>query len=161
VADKSQRAHLVSIWNLLVKYEPQIHYLQRRPMSTQHLSEAQLRTLLKAGHGLAFDCSEAITLACRLAGLRSPSGPAYPYASGQGNSESMLAYLPHYTTPANAKPGAIVHFGSPDHVGQVLVAGKDPLLGSHGGERGPLKVRLSVERQYHPGPVTFLSIAHL
>jgi hypothetical protein len=39
--------------------------------------------------------------------------------------------------------------------------GADPLLFSHGQERGPFLIPLSVEKRYHVAPYTFLSIAHL
>jgi hypothetical protein len=144
----------------LLAHEPQIHYAQVRPMRTVHLTEQEADTLLAAGHGLTMDCSESVTVLCKWAGLHDPNGLGY---DGQGYTGTLLAHLPHYTRPSAAEIGALVVFGPPpgDHVCMVLMPGDDPVLWSHGSERGPVKVALSVERSFHRAPVTFLSIAAL
>jgi hypothetical protein len=43
------------------------------------------------------------------------------------------------------------------HVALVLEAGSDPLLCSHGQEKGPLAINFSVESRYQPTPATWLS----
>jgi hypothetical protein len=43
------------------------------------------------------------------------------------------------------------------HCAVVLVPGDDPWLCSHGQERGPLGIRFSVESEYQPREVTWLS----
>ena len=160
MATVAQRRHLHELMAYLCEHEPQVHYLQRRPMRLTALSEAQLRTLLDAGHGIAADCSESATALCRWGGLSDPNGMHY---DGWGNSGSMWSHLPHYTNPRHADVGALVTFGpsGADHAAMVYTPGADPLLWSHGAEAGPRLVRFSVERAVHRAPVTFLSIAHL
>jgi hypothetical protein len=41
----------------------------------------------------------------------------------------------------------------------VLEAGDDPLLCSHGRERGPVEIRFSTESRYQPATVTWLGAA--
>ena len=160
VATLAQRAHLHALMRWLHDHEPQIHYAQIRPMSTAHLREQQLATLLEAEHSITMDCSEAVTLLCRLGGLADPNGRGY---DGQGFTGTMLDHLPHYTRPSGAGTGALVVFGPGhgDHVAMVYTPGPDPLLWSHGAENGPRLVRLSAERAVHRPPVTFLSVAAL
>jgi len=144
----------------LLEHEPQIHYAQIRPMRTVALSEAQLDTLLNHGHGITMDCSEAVTCLCKWAGLHDPNGLGY---DGSGFTGTMLAHLPHYSNPTAAGIGALCVYGPPpgDHVAMVMQPGDDPVMWSHGGEGGPLRVRWSVERAAHRKPYTFLSITHL
>jgi hypothetical protein len=144
-----------------VAHEPLIHYAQMRPMRTAHYHEQELADLFDAvGHTIAMDCSEGVTLLCRLAGLRDPNGAGY---DGSGYTGTLLAHLPHYTKPSGADVGALVVFGpgAGDHVAMVDTPGSDPLLWSHGAENGPRLVRLSVEKAVHRPPTTFLSIAAL
>lgn len=144
----------------LLEHEPQVHYAQQRPMDTTRISEPILRAMLTAGHGITMDCSEAVTALCKWAGLRDPNGLGY---NGYGYTGTLLATLPHYTDPRRARVGALVVYGpgTGEHVSMVLERGSDPLLWSHGLEGGPVKVRLSQQRQYHARPVTFLAIANL
>jgi hypothetical protein len=160
MATPAQRAHLAASMRYLLAHEPQIHYAQVRPMRTIGLTEQEADTLLENGHGLTMDCSESVTVLCKWAGLHDPNGLGY---DGSGFTGTMLAHLPHYTRAASANVGALVVFGPPpgDHVCMVLTPGDDPVLFSHGSEAGPRKIALSVERQYHRAPVTFLSIAAL
>jgi len=149
----------------LIAHEPQVHYAQVRPMRTVHLTETQLDTLLAHSGSVTMDCSESVTALCRWAGLHDPNGAGY---DGQGNTLTLYHHLPHYTNPAHALVGALVVFGAPSrplsrqHVCMVMEPdAHDPLLFSHGQERGPLAVRLSVERAVHDDAGTFCSIAHL
>jgi hypothetical protein len=164
VATAAQRTHLAASMRYLLEHEPQIHYAQVRPMRTVHLTEQEADTLLATGHGLTMDCSESVTLLCRWAGLHDPNNAGY---DGQGNTMTLYHALPHYTRPSAAEVGAMVVFAAPDyplsrqHVCMVMTPGPDPLLWSHGQERGPLAVRYSVEKAYHAPPATFLSIAAL
>ncbi len=121
--------------------------------------------IVLSGNHLWLDCSEAGTLICKLAGLQDPNGWKY---GGWGNTQTILDNdnLQHYTNPNGAQVGAIVIFGveqplSKQHLCLVLEPGPDPLLWSHGQEAGPLKIRLSDERRFHPGPFAFVSIATL
>jgi hypothetical protein len=160
MATEAQRIHLLALMKYLLAHEPQIHYAQIRPMRTVRLSEAQLHTLLHAGHSITMDCSEAVTCLCKWAGLRDPNGLHY---DGSGYTGTMLAHLSHYSDPAKAHVGALVVFGPPpgDHVCMVMRRGSDPMLWSHGSEGGPRRVPFSVERAVHRKPATFLSISPL
>lgn len=147
----------------LVKNEPKVHYAQVRPMVTRSIKTlVQLHNAVNSRAGLTMDCSESVTLLCKLAGLNDPNGLGY---NGAGNTETMLHHLPHYYNAKSAGVGALVVFGtghlSTEHVCMVRRPGADPLLWSHGQERGPILLPLSVEKRYHVPPYTFLSIAHL
>ena len=148
------------LMDMLVQHEPLIHYKQIRPMTTRVLTEQQLVDLFAAKKTISMDCSESVTLICRLAGLADPNGLAY---NGRGFTGTMLDHLKHYTSPVAADVGALVVFGpgEGDHVCMVRKRGKDPLLFSHGQERGPFYVHLSDERRAQKPPTTFLSIAKL
>lgn len=160
MATDAQRAHLHALMAWTVEQEPLIHYAQVRPMRTRGFREQELATLFDAGHSIAMDCSEGVTLLCRLAGLADPNGQGY---DGTGYTGTLLSHLPHYTKPGAAAIGALVVFGpdTGDHVAMVYTAGSDPLLWSHGAENGPRLVRLSVEKAVHRAPTTFLSVAAL
>ena len=110
-----------------------------------------------------------VTMICHIAGLKDPNGDRY---RSDGFTGTLLAYAAKrdaiYTNPKGAGIGAIVIFGPgtgehaclvrrPDH----RATNPNPLLYSHGQERGPIFISLSAERQFQPAPVTFLSIANL
>src|SRR4051812_8894659 len=100
-------------------HEPQIHYRQARPMHTRDYREQAIADILAADHGsLTMDCSEAVTLLCRLAGLADPNGNGY---NGLGFTGTLLKTLPHYATPSHAEVGALVVYGPGDgeHVSMV------------------------------------------
>lgn len=168
MATHAQRIHMRSIMDMLLAYEPLVHYEQHRPMRTTGVREQQLVNAFRHRASVRIDCSEAVCLVCRLAGLADPTGNNYNY-NGYGNTQSMLnnPALPHYTNYAAAQMGALVIFGphgdaTKQHVCLVYEpSSSDPLLWSHGQERGPLTISLSDERKYHAPPVTFLSIANL
>jgi len=158
-----QRGELASLMDYLIGQEPRVHYGQIRPMPTAHIKNlVQLHQEIVSPKGVTMDCSESVTLICRLAGLRDPNGLGY---NGDGNTETMLGHLRHYYNPGSAGVGALVVFGvgrlSTEHVCMVRRTGSDPMLFSHGQERGPIYLPLSVERKYHVPPYTFLSIAAL
>jgi hypothetical protein len=144
----------------LLGREPAIHYAQIRPMRTIHYSERQVTNLLDHGGRITMDCSEAVTCLCKWAGLHDPNGFHF---NSYGFTGSLLANLRHYYDPDAALVGALVVYGpgTGHHVSMVLEPGHDPLLWSHGREAGPVRVRLSDQRQQQPAPVTFLSIARL
>ena len=147
----------------LVRHEPNVHYAQVRPMVTRSIHTlVELHTAVERSKGLTMDCSESVTLLCKLAGLKDPNGLNY---NGAGWTGTLLDHLPHYYAATSAGIGALVVFGvgnpSREHVCMVRRTGSDPLLFSHGQERGPFFIPLSVEKRYHSAPYTFLSIAHL
>ena len=160
MATPAQRAHAGAIMDFLVAHEPLVHYKQIRPMPTRTLLEQQLADLFAAKKTITMDCSESVTLICRLAGLDDPNGNGY---NGRGFTGTLLDNLKHYTSPLAADVGALVVFGpgTGDHVCMVRKRGRDPLLFSHGMERGPFYVHLSDERRVQKPPVTFLSIKKL
>lgn len=160
MATAGQRVHLHFLMRYLLTKEPQIHYKQVRPMRTTHFTEQHLTQLLDHGGEITMDCSEAVTCLCKWAGLSDPNGRGY---DGSGYTGTLLANLRHYANPAKAKTGALVVFGpgSGEHVCMVLDAAPDPILWSHGQERGPIAVKFSAERAAHKPPAVFLSIARL
>ena len=126
--------------------EPQIHYEQTRPIDGhQHPSKLPLRT----------DCSGFVTLCYEWAGAGDPNGLAF---SGLGYTGTLLTGCRRIPKSA-VQAGDLVIWGpSPGHhVALVLEPGDDPLLASHGQEKGPIAIRFSVETKYQPGPVTWLS----
>lgn len=159
MATGAQREHLKAAMLFLIAHEPLVRYAQIRPMRTAHLYEQQTADLFAAKRSITMDCSESVTLLCRWAGLQDPNGRGY---DGYGFTGSLLSSLPHIQQK-DIGVGSLVVFGSGTghHVCMVLEPDSDPLLFSHGSERDPTKVRLSVERQYQPPGVVFLSIAHL
>jgi hypothetical protein len=163
VATAAKRRELAALMDYLVRQEPRVHYGQVRPMGSRSIKNlAQLHTKIAGPRGITLDCSEIVTLICKLAGLADPNGLRY---DGAGNTETMLGHLPHYYSARSAGIGALVVFGvghlATEHVCMVRRPGADPLLFSHGQERGPFLIPLSVEKRYHVAPYTFLSIAHL
>lgn len=161
------RQALAAIWRLAIEHANLCGYPTndvRGPLdaATWALDEAEFTDVLESGHEVTFDCTQTITQFCRYAGLKDPNGLNY---SRCGYTGTMLdnPELTHYTNPLAAQVGAIVIFGpgTGEHGAQVIEAGQDPLLGSHGEARNCGPVRLSVERTFHKPPVTFLSIAHL
>ena len=129
-----------------INNEPQIHYEQRRPMDgVDQPRKLPLRT----------DCSGFSTLCYKWAGAPDPNGQNY---NGQGYTGTMLQHGRQIAKSA-VQPGDLVVWGpNPGHhVALVLEGGADPLLCSHGQEKGPFPIRFSEETKFQPGPVTWLS----
>jgi cell wall-associated NlpC family hydrolase len=126
--------------------EAAIHYQQLRPMD----GLAQPRKL-----PLQTDCSGFVTLCYKWAGAPDPNGCGF---NGQGYTGTMLQRCTHISKSA-AKVGDLVVWGPPPgrHVAMMIEAGPDPLLVSHGQEKGPCAVRFSAACQYQPTPVTWLT----
>ena len=153
MASPAQRQHLAKLMRALIAHEPQVHYAQIRPMRSIHLKAP--------AYPMTLDCSEAVTCLCKWVGLKDPNGLGY---NGRGYTGTLLDHLPHYHDPARAMVGALVVFGpgTGAHVAMVLEPDhRNPLLFSHGQERGPLAIRLHDEAEAHQPPATFLSIAAL
>lgn len=162
MATTTQRAKMHQVMDLLVAHEPAVHYREDRPMHTRTISTYH-ELAVELAKGISMDCSESVTLICRLGGLKDPNGLGF---NGTGNTQVMYDHLPHYVKPQGAAVGALVFFGIPgqlptQHVCMVYKPGGDPLLFSHGQERGPVLIRLSDESKYHEGHPVFLSIAKL
>jgi hypothetical protein len=160
------RVKIHELLELLIAHRAQLGYPEgdvrgARDAATFSLDREQALRWLKDGHELTFDCSGCATCVFKWTpGLRDPNGLNYRH---QGYTGTMLAHLPHYHYPADARIGALVVFGpgTGDHVAQVLEPGRDPWLFNHGRSKESGPVRLSVEREAHRAPVTFLSVASL
>ena len=102
---------------------------------------------------LTTDCSGFVTLCYFLAGAPDPNGLAY---DGEGWTGTLLR---HMTQIAEPSAGDVVVFGAypGHHAAIVLARGDDPLLASHGQERGPVEVRFSTESRVQPDGVAWLS----
>lgn len=137
------RVKIVAAARWGIAHEPQIHYGQVRPMPLA-------RTL-----PLTTDCSGFVTLCFFLAGAPDPNGLGY---GGQGWTGTLLRHLSPTEAP---RRGDVVVWGAYPgrHCAIVLEPGEDPLLCSHGQERGPVEIRFSTESRYQPAAVTWLSAA--
>jgi hypothetical protein len=140
------RQHVVDNARWGIANEPQIHYRQSRPIDGLH----EPRKL-----PLYTDCSGFSTLCYAWAGAADPNGQGY---SGQGFTGTLLQHMTRIPQSA-VQPGDLVVWGggTGHHVALVLEGGADPLLCSHGQEKGPFEIRFSVESKYQPAQVTWLS----
>ena len=140
------RDQIVAFARWGIENEPQIHYQQLRPMDG--LDQPQKLPLQT-------DCSGFATLCYKWAGAPDPNGCDF---NGTGFTGTMLKSCRHVLKAA-AKPGDLVIWGDypGHHVCLMLEAGNDPLLVSHGQEKGPFAIRFSEECKYQPTPVSFLS----
>lgn len=145
------RAKIVEFCRWSIAHEAGWHYAQQRPMERLR-TPAQLKQLPRDA-----DCSEHATDAYAYAGGPDPNGNDF---DGTGFTGTMLAHCRHIPR-AQAKPGDLVVFGpgSGRHVVVLLEPGTtaDPLVCSHGQERGPIAIRLSAETAAQPPPATFLT----
>ena len=103
----AQRTLLVKNAEWLIANRQHIGYQQHRPQ--QLLPAALLRAAFNGGERLLYDCSMMLVQAYFLTGLHDPTGFAF---NGDGNTESMLGHLPHYSEAIDAHPGAIVIFNA-------------------------------------------------
>lgn len=129
-----------------IAHEPDVHYQQLRPMDgLHHAFQLPLHT----------DCSGFATLCYAWSGAPDPNGQSF---NGQGYTGTMLQHMRHIPQSA-VQPGDLVVWGPfpGAHVAIVLEHSADPMLCSHGQEKGPLAIRFSVETAYQPQPVSWLS----
>jgi cell wall-associated NlpC family hydrolase len=140
VATVRQKIVTAARWG--IAHEPQIHYGEVRPIP------------LARKLPLTTDCSGFVTLCYFLAGAPDPNGLDY---IGEGWTGTLLRRLDHIPF-ADAQPGDLVVWGAYPgrHVAILLEAGDDPLLCSHGQERGPLAVRFSDEDRWQACKSTWL-----
>jgi cell wall-associated NlpC family hydrolase len=142
------RAAIVAWCKWAIANEPQIHYAQERPMPIKRAVRAL---------PLTTDCSGFATLAYMYAGAPDPNGCGY---NGQGYTGTMLARGRRINLRA-ANPGDLVVFGegTGHHVVVLLESGAsgDPLVASHGQERGPIALRFSEEAKAQPRFYTVLN----
>ena len=133
-----------AIWG--IAHEADIHYQQQRPIDGLH-NARQLP--------LQTDCSGYATLCYSWAGAPDPNGLGY---SGQGYTGTLLQHMTRIPLAAVQAGDLVVWGDAPGHhVAIVLQGGADPLLCSHGQERGPIEIRFSEESKYQPAPVTWLT----
>ena len=136
------RSKIVTAARWGIAHEPQIHYGEIRPMPLGRMLP------------LTTDCSGFVTLCYYLAGASDPNGLGY---GGEGWTGTLLRHL-EQLAPADVRRGDLVVFGRYPgrHCAIVLEPGDDPLLCSHGQERGPVEIRLSTESRFQPATVTWL-----
>jgi cell wall-associated NlpC family hydrolase len=136
----SLRAKIVAAARWGIANEPRIHYGEIRPVP------------LARRLPLTTDCSGFVTICYYLAGAPDPNGLDY---DGQGWTATLLGHLPRTT---ELRRGDIVVWGAYPgrHCAIVLDPGDDPLLASHGQERGPIEIPLSIESRLQPATVTWL-----
>jgi cell wall-associated NlpC family hydrolase len=104
---------------------------------------------------LTTDCSGFATLCYYLGGAPDPNGRGY---DGYGWTGSLLEGMENVDRHAVLAGDLVVWGEYPGHhCAVVLERGDDPLLASHGQERGPLAIRFSEESRYQPREVTWLS----
>jgi hypothetical protein len=128
-----------------IEHEPEIHYGEIRPIP------------LHRRLPLTTDCSGFVTLCYYLAGAPDPNGYRY---SGYGWTGTLLRHL-SAIGPTDVRKGDIVVWGAYPgrHCAIVLEADDDPLLCSHGMERGPIAIRFSAECRHQPPQITWLTHA--
>jgi cell wall-associated NlpC family hydrolase len=137
------RGRIVAAARWGIRNEPRIHYGEVRPFPlSRHLP-------------LTTDCSGFATLCYFLARAPDPNGLAY---DGRGWTGTLMEAMENVDRRA-VLAGDIVVWGEypGHHCAIVLGPGEDPLLASHGRERGPVEIRFSTESRYQPAEVTWLS----
>jgi cell wall-associated NlpC family hydrolase len=139
----SVREEIVGVARWGIRNEARIHYASIRPMP------------LRRALPLTTDCSGFATLCYFLAGAEDPNGLDY---IGQGYTGTMLRHMRHVGRAA-VQGGDLVVWGRYPgrHVAVVLEPGDDPLLCSHGQEKGPIEILFSEESEYQAPPATWLS----
>jgi len=161
MASDSQRAAMRYLMDLLLNHRARVHYAEVRPMRSRSIGTVfELKQRIASPGGLTMDCSESVTLICKLAGLADPNGLGY---DGAGFTGTLLDHLPHYSEAGGAKIGALCVFGpgTGTHVAMVHERGSDPWLFTHGEESDPSLHRLSWMQPGFQPPVTFLNISSL
>jgi cell wall-associated NlpC family hydrolase len=144
----ARRDEIVAVARWGIAHARAIHYAELRPIE---------------GLGrpwqvpLRLDCSGFVTLCYAWAGAPDPNGLDY---DGQGYTGTLLAHL--RPVPLDGvQRGDLVVWGRPPgvHTALVLEPGRDPLLCSHGGEKGPLAIRFSAEGSRQPQPAAWLTLS--
>lgn len=138
-----------ALWG--VENEPDIHYTQGAARFAA-LNDPRMLPLNT-------DCSAFFTLCCKWAEVPDPNGYNY---NGLGFTGTLLNNMDEIPLEEAKLGDAIVYGpGTGDHVVMVIntMNKADPLVVSHGQERGPVKVRHSVEVRSHRAPVRVLRLA--
>lgn len=147
-SESDVRASIVKFCEWGIQNAARIHYAQVRPIPVPPPGKLPRLPLVT-------DCSGFATLAYRAAGAPDPNGNGY---DGTGYTGDMLRHL-HRIPRSELQHGDLVCFGEfpGHHVCLVLQGGPDPLLFSHGQERGPFAIRLSAEQRFQGAAPIFLS----
>ncbi len=142
----SVRQRIVAAARWGIENEPNIHYRQSRPIDG---NRAKFKLPLYT------DCSGFVTNCYEWAGGPDPNGLKF---CGKGYTGTLLDACRRIPKSA-VQPGDLVVFGAPpgNHVSLVLEAGDDPLLVSHGQERGPVEIRFSAQARFQAEPAVWLT----
>jgi hypothetical protein len=136
----------------LLAHKAQIGYIQLRPMATQHYYEQPLASAFDYHpfqKVISPDCSEMVTMICRMAGFQDPNGLGY---NGYGYTHTLLGHLPA-ADAHQVLSGAIVVWESStaQHAAMVKIADQsngNPSLFSHGDKNGPIEVSYNAMNAY-------------
>jgi peptidoglycan hydrolase-like protein with peptidoglycan-binding domain len=141
--EAQRRAALIKVLRWMIAQEPSIHYTQDHGLRLAALGTPYASPL-------STDCSGAVKLACAWAQVPDPNGLGLTVP--EGYTGTMLTYCKHITRAA-AVPGDFLVLGDwpGSHACVLLEPAADPLLFSHGSEKGPGTARLSDELAYHKG----------
>jgi hypothetical protein len=140
--EAQRRSGLLKVLRWMISQEPMIHYAD---------GDGRLDALATPyTRPLRTDCSGSIKIACAWAEVPDPNGLGLRVP--QGYTGTMLTHCRRIRRSA-ARPGDFLVIGDYPgvHACALLESGSDPLLFSHGSEKGPLGVRLSDELAYHKG----------
>lgn len=155
-ADALIRAKIVGCAEWGCAHEAQIHYPRTSADRVRPMNGLDMPRRLP----LMTDCSGFVTCCYKWAGAPDPNGRGF---DGYGWTGDMIV-TGRQIARAALKPGDLLVFGGPatkQHVCVVTHTGIDPLLVSHGQERGPLSVRFSHETRAHRGqPIYWLAFLH-
>lgn len=144
------RHKIVTIAQWGVRNEPDIHYEQRRPIDgIDDPYKLPLHT----------DCSGFVTLCYQWANAPDPNGKGF---IGLGYTGTLLQHMKHIMKSMIMIGDLVVYGNFPGHHVAVIVAGpaSDPLLVSHGEEKGPEYIRNSEEQKYQPTPANWLTLTN-
>lgn len=137
-------------WACTAPVEPFWHYEQSRPIPVDLGARRKLP--------IKTDCSGFVTIAYKAAGAPDPNGYGY---TGAGYTGSLLAHMRRLPSIDKAKAGDVIVYGDkPGHHAVIVIEpGPDPLVASHGTERGPFLLKHSLEAKYQKGrPAVALTI---
>jgi len=152
------RARALFLMRLLLAEAPRVHYPagDRRTTTINWIATRRQLEDVLANDRLTVDCSQAVTLIARVAGARDPNGNGF---AADGYTGTLLGGCRHIVRE-RAQCGDLRVFGggTGHHVAMVMTPGADPLLFSHGTERGPVAILESREARVQPPGGTFLQL---
>jgi hypothetical protein len=166
MASTKARHRALAIWNLLYAHRDKVHY-PPGDLRTEWIHDVstldELDALLARPQGITVDCSQVVQLVCHVAGWKSPSGS---YATDGYTGTMLRGPCRQYRQAHFAGLMSIVVFGLYPGRHTAFVVEPDPLhgnplLGSHGQESDPRRIRLRDEQAGQPQPATFLSVIRL